>query len=307
MKGKTEDLLKQLIDLLENFKKKLEEEDVRIKVLALLPAYHALLKLGKSIIPDGLKISARDRIIAYFLKYPQTVISGGEIMLVSGISEWARRVRELRVQFGWKIVSGITANEMMEEEEFPGQELKGERLGTDDYILLNGEQDKEAAYRWNVANEIRKSSGGMKDKILLFLRKNVGKKVTGEELRYVAKGSEWARRVRELRTEEGWPISTKTSGRPDLEVGVYILEKDRQTPKHDRVIPDPLRREVLRRDGYKCSKCGWNQKLWDRSDPRHLEIHHIKRHADGGASTAENLTTYCNICHDEVHRLEQTK
>jgi len=306
MKSPTEDLLKQLLDLLENFKRKLEEEDVRAKVLALLPAHDVFLELGKSVIPAGLKMSARDRLIAYFLKYPRTVISGGELMLVSGISEWARRVRELRVQFGWKIVSGVTANETAAEDELFAQELNGGRLGPDDYVLLDTEQDKEAAYRWNVANEIRKSRGGMKDKILLFLRKNVGKKVTGEELRYVAQGSEWARRVRELRTEEGWPVSTKTSGRPDLEVGVYVLERDRQTPKHDRRVPDPLRREVLRRDGYKCRKCGWNQKLWDRSDPRHLEIHHIVRHADGGISTLDNLITYCNVCHDELHALERT-
>jgi len=306
MKEKTENLFNQLLDLLENFKRKIAEEDVRAKVLALLPAHHALLKLGKSLIPDGLKISARDRIIVYFLKYPRTVISGGELMLISGISEWARRVRELRVQFGWAIVSGLTANEMTEEGELPAGEFEGDRPGPDDYVLLYEKQDKEAAYRWNVANEIRKSRGGMKERILLFLRKNAGKPVTGEELRYVAKGSEWARRVRELRTEEGWPISTKTSGRPDLAVGVYLLEQDRQTPKHDRVIPDPVRREVLRRDGYKCRKCGWSQELWDRSDPRHLEIHHVERHADGGTSTSDNLITYCNVCHDDVHRLERS-
>lgn len=183
-------------------------------------------------------------------------------------------------------------------------DLGAERLGPDDYVLLDAEQDKEAALRWNVANDIRKSRASMKDRILEYLRKNVGQAVTGEELRYVAKGSEWARRVRELRTEAGWPISTKYSGRPDLGTGEYILEQDRQTPKHDRVIPDPLRGEVLRRDGYKCRKCGWNQKLWDRSDPRHLELHHVRRHADGGETTAENLITYCNVCHDDVHRLD---
>ena len=306
MKNTPENLFNQLLDLLENFKNRLEEEDVRTKVLALVPAHQALLKLGKSMIPDGLKISARDRIIAYFLRYPRTVIAGDEIMLISGISEWARRVRELRVQFGWAIVSGLAVNEMIEEGEFPIDELSGERFGLADYILLDDKQDMEAAFRWNVAIEIRKSRVGMKEKLILFLRKNAGKPVTGEELRYVAKGSEWARRIRELRTEEGWPISTKSSGRPDLAVGVYLLEQDRQTPKHDRVIPDPVRREVLRRDGYKCQKCGWNQDLWDRSDPRHLEIHHVERHADGGASTADNLITYCNVCHDDVHRLERT-
>ena len=60
--------------------------------------------------------------------------------------------------------------------------------------------------------------------------------------------------------------------------------------------------EVLRRDGYACTLCGWNQKEWDRSDPRHLEAHHEIRHVDKGPNTPENLVTLCTVCHDEVHR-----
>ena len=131
----------------------------------------------------------------------------------------------------------------------------------------------------------------------------MGEKITGEELRYIAKDrSEWARRVRELRTEFGWPIVTKNTGRPDLEIGVYLLEADRQSPEHDRLIPDPVKREVLRRDKYKCKNCGWSHKEWNRSDPRHLELHHIQFHADGGQNIEENLLTVCTVCHDEIHR-----
>lgn len=35
---------------------------------------------------------------------------------------------------------------------------------------------------------------------------------------------EWARRVRELRTEQGWPIVTKNSGRQDLEIGAKCVQ-----------------------------------------------------------------------------------
>jgi hypothetical protein len=48
-------------------------------------------------------------------KYPFTILGGEELAVVSGISEWARRVRELRVQFGWPILSDITAKQMAEE------------------------------------------------------------------------------------------------------------------------------------------------------------------------------------------------
>ena len=85
-------------------------------------------------------------------------------------------------------------------------------------------------------------------------------------------------------------------------MGVYVLEADRQAPEHDRQIPDPVRREVLRRDGYACTLCGWTHELWNPSDPRHLEAHHVEHHVDGGANTADNLVTLCTVCHDEVHR-----
>lgn len=174
-----------------------------------------------------------------------------------------------------------------------------------DYILLNPVQDVEAKERWHVANEIRKLPVGGKDKILKYLRANVGKPVTGEELSYIAQSSEWARRTRELRTEDGWPISTKMSGNPDLAMGEYMLEMERQAPAHDRRIPEVVRRQVLRRDGYSCQTCGWSHALWNTSDPRFLEIHHIVQHAKGGSNTLDNLITLCNICHDELHKLDK--
>jgi hypothetical protein len=214
-------------------------------------------------------------------------------------------VRELRVQFGWAIISGVTINEMREEEteEVP---VALNAMRPNEYVLLSAKEDRDAAHRWHVANTIRKQGVSVRDKILKFLQANVGRGVTNEELRYVAGDkTEWARRVRELRTEQGWPIVTKTTGRPDLGVGVYVLQADRQSPEHDRSIPDDVRREVLRRDGYKCKKCGWSHDEWNPSDPRHLELHHIKHHVKGGENAEANLKTLCTVCHDKVHRQEK--
>jgi hypothetical protein len=298
-------ILRELRDTLNGFEEIKPGEDVRERVLALVPAVETLRKIGKNVIPDGLKLSARNRLLTYFRMYPLTVLNEKELAVVAGISEWARRVRELRVQSGWKIISGVTAKEMLSEEDIERSDIDLGSMGPDDYALLATEQDRDAAHRWHLANQVRKQKGGMKDRILDYLRGNVSKEVTGEELRYVAKGSEWARRVRELRTEDGFPISTKMSGNPHLGVGVYVLEQDRQTPKHDRSIPDPLRREVLRRDQYECTSCGWSHIDWNRSDPRFLEIHHVQHHARGGRSEQENLITLCNVCHDEVHRMDR--
>ena len=288
-------------ELIRNFESELQTEKLRPKVLALVPIFHSLRDLGKALIPSEYASAARDRILYYFRKYPGIVIAGDELLVVSGIQEYARRVRELRVQFGWAVASGVTIKEMGEDQEadIPNELMA---MKPSDYVLLNKLQDRDAAHRWNVANTIRKERGSVRDKILKYMRANIGKGITNEELRYVAGDkTEWARRVRELRTEFGWPVATRSTGRPDLSVGVYVLQADRQSPEHDRYIADDIRREVLRRDGYKCQECNWSHEEWNPSDPRHLEIHHIKHHAKGGANVKENLKTLCTVCHDKIH------
>ena len=292
-------------ELIRNFESELQTKDLRPKVLALVPIFHSLRDLGKALIPSEYASAARDRILYYFRKYPGIVIAGDELLVVAGIQEYARRVRELRVQFGWAVASGVTIKEMSEDQDadIPNELMA---MKPSDYVLLNELQDRDAAHRWNVANTIRKERGSVRDKILKYMRANVGKPVTNEELRYVAGDkTEWARRVRELRTEYGWPVATRSTGRPDLSVGVYVLQADRQSPEHDRHIADDIRREVLRRDGYKCQDCNWSHEEWNPSDPRHLEIHHIKHHAKGGANVKENLKTLCTVCHDKIHRNEK--
>jgi hypothetical protein len=292
-------------ELIKNFETELRSDNLRSKVLALVPIIHGLREIGKMLIPTEYASAARDRILYYFCKYPRTIISGDELLVISGIQEYARRIRELRVQFGWVIASGVTIKEMNEAEdtEVPGEFVA---MRPSEYVLLEAEQDREAALRWNMANTIRKEKGSVRDKILRFLKANVARGVTSEELRYVAGDkTEWARRVRELRTEFGWPIVTKSTGRPDLGIGVYVLQADRQSPEHDRLIPDDVRGEVLRRDRYKCLECEWSHDEWNHSDPRHLELHHIKHHVKGGENIKDNLKTLCTICHDKVHRHEK--
>lgn len=174
----------------------------------------------------------------------------------------------------------------------------------DQYVLVRVEQDKKAAHRWNVLNELGRQNSSVSAKIIEYFRRNVGEEITGEELKYLARDKkEWARRVRELRTEHGWPIVTKSSGRSDLAIGVYLLEEDRQAYEHDRAIPDAVRVAVLQRDRFRCTQCGWSRSDQTRDDPRKmLELHHKQHHKDRGENTVENLTTLCNVHHDELHR-----
>jgi len=301
----TDKIKQELLQLLQNFESELGTGDLRSRIIALIPVHKRLLSLGCSLIPNEIAPSARERILHYFLSYPFTIISKEELAIVAGIGEWARRLRELRVEHGWSIVNGITAKQMKDEGEFPLDTIDVSNMRPDEYILLSIKQDREASYRWNVAKTIRSSNKGTRSKILQFFRENVGMPITGEELRYVANNAtEWARRVRELRTEYGWPIVTKNNGRPSLPVGTYLLEQDRQSPEHDRIISDSVRGEVLRRDEYRCQRCSWTHGIWNPSDPRHLELHHIRAHAEGGDNTESNLITLCTVCHDLWHSTE---
>lgn len=297
-----EEFKRRIQDFLASFETSLVRDDLREKVLVLVKAFHDLRDFGSSLIPKSTAQSARGRILHYFLKYPLTVIHGDELMVVSGIQDWPRRVRELRNEFGWAIASGYVIREMSEEGEIPDC-IAGSSIKPEEYVLLTIEQDRDAAFRWKTANDIRKEKIAVKARILKFLQANVGRSVSGEEIRYVAKGAtEWARRVRELRTEEGWPIVTRNTGDPDMPVGYYRLERNHQSPPHDRKISDTIRTKVLERDGYRCTMCGWDRSKRHPDDPRQfLELHHKKEHAKGGKNTPENLTVLCNVCHDKVH------
>lgn len=165
-----EDIRQSLVDLLVNFSEELKQDNLRAKVVALVPAFHKLRDLGSSLISPDEAPSARDRIIAYLQQYPQTVIDGDELMVVSGISEWARRVGELRIQFGWWIYSGVTFRQMAQNPDdifaFEAIGIDPLRIKPDQYVLMRTEQDKEAALRWNILNEIRRKKIATKDRKL---------------------------------------------------------------------------------------------------------------------------------------------
>jgi hypothetical protein len=283
-KGDPEQLRKKLVDLLQRFEIHLSSSSLRVQVKELVPAHHHLRDMGSSLMDESETDSGRDRILAYLKKYVGQVLAGDELMVVAGIDDYPRRIRELRVECGWAILSGVTAADISREDDGDTAEELPPSMKPNDYMLLHDRQDRDAAHRWNMANGIRKKKTAAKDKVLDYLLANVGHEVSGEELRYVANGkSEWARRVRELRTQEGWRITTKTTGRPSLPIGIYVLESAIQAERQDRAIPDPVRYAVMDRDSYCCQDCRWDSRTdWSSSAPRHLELHHRKPHVEGG-------------------------
>ena len=168
---------------------------------------------------------------------------------------------------------------------------------------VDAEPDLDAARRWHVANRIRRSDVGSQKRLLKYFMENTGKILTTEELAYVAReAKEYARRVRELRTEHGYSVATRFTGRPDLKVGQYVLQsKERIAEPHDRKIPEALQKSVYDRDNNTCRVCAWNHERWTAKAPRILELHHLEHHEDRGPNVESNLIVICSKCHDEVH------
>ena len=264
----------------------------RQKVLQLVKLTRSIKKLGVNTNAEAAHVGARDRIRLYLTKHVGIVIDSRELEVVSGISEFARRVRELRVQEGFKVLTGVS-----------NDPDSGVLLKPSQYLLVDPTPDITAARRWALANRIRRETkGGSRARLLKFFMESVGQVLNTEELAYVADAREFGRRVRELRTEEGYAIATQFTGRPDLKMGEYVLEsKDRIAEPHDRRISMEVQKAVYERDKNTCRLCGWNRRRWRKEDPRILELHHLQMHKDKGPNLPKNLLTVCSLCHNEVH------
>jgi len=267
---------------------------LREKVLQLVSILQATRKLNVTVLKtEGIDVrAARERLRIYFVRHVGIALDAIELEVVSGISDYGRRIRELRVQDGYKILTGAS------RDPEAGIDLKPSQ-----YLLIREEPDLTAAHRWHIANRIRKETGlGSQGRILKYLQANVGQIVTTEELIYVGQASESPRRARELRTEQGYAVATRFTGRPDLKLGEYVLESEQRTAEpHDRHIPAKVAEGVFSRDNNTCRVCAWNHSQWTKQDPRFLELHHFEHHKAGGLNVAANLLVLCNKCHDDVH------
>ncbi len=133
--------------------------------------------------------SAQVRLLRYFRSHLNEVISGDALAGVSAIYEWARRVRELRVEHGWRIASGLTREDMH----------------VDEYVLSEDKPDEDLAGHWRLAKEIRSRPGAGQDRALAYLQAIFPAAADQEQMLYVSRISSWSRRMREL-DEQGWEI-----------------------------------------------------------------------------------------------------
>jgi len=241
--------------------------------------------------------AAKARILSYLLERVGQDVSGEELAEVGAISEWARRIRELRVQEGYEI----------------------RRVGPSVYRLESARPDQRRAELWRRANVIRRQKGSAFDRVAALLDSSVREVVTREQLDYVGRARESIRRVRELRDEHGWPIDSYVDD-PTLSSGEYRLisndPDDRRDPLQ-RLYPEELRQKVFERDNYTCQICGRDrQKAEAAGDSRfYLEVHHRVAVADELAglpkserNDTDNLITLCHRDHlEKTAELQRAK
>ncbi|HQT87630.1 MAG TPA: HNH endonuclease [Acidiphilium sp.] len=139
---------------------------------------------------------------------------------------------------------------------------------------------------------------GAKKRLLAHFLANIGRVMDGDELRPVANNrSEWARRVRELRDEQGYQILSHTD-RADLKPGQYVMISPERKEAAERAISKETRARVLEVYGSICYVCGAIAGEPNPANGRATALHmgHIKAKSHGGDDTVSNLRPVCMVC-----------
>jgi len=162
---------------------------------------------------------------------------------------------------------------------------------------------------------------GSKQLILNYFLDNLGITVESRDIQAASGGAvEWARRVRELRNEEGYQILSHKD-RADLKPNQYLLETTKRIPAFKRNISKETRAWVLERNGYTCQMCGvaaGDPDPFGSDRTVRLTMGHIIDKSKGGDDSPQNLRAICTNCNeglqntslpkpDQIHLLAQVR
>lgn len=162
---------------------------------------------------------------------------------------------------------------------------------------------------------------GSKQLILEFFLQNIGSVLESKDIQQASGGAvEWARRVRELRNEDGYQILSHKD-RANLKPNQYLLETDKRVPAFARGISKETRARVLERNGYTCQMCGvaaGDPDPFGGNRTVRLTMGHILDKSKGGDDTPQNLRAVCTNCNeglqntalpkpDQIHLLAQIR
>ena len=139
--------------------------------------------------------------------------------------------------------------------------------------------------------------------IRAYLLARIGQKVHNSEL-FEASGqqSEYTRRIRELRTEEGWEIQSYRDA-DDLRPDEYRLTSpppENPPPRFTRRISHRTRALVLQRNGMTCQICGAGPGDVVTGKLVQLVVDHIDPKLAGGSEELTNLRVLCDVCNSGI-------
>jgi hypothetical protein len=146
---------------------------------------------------------------------------------------------------------------------------------------------------------------GSRTKLRDYFIENVGIVLDSDTLRDIAGASEWGRRVRELRNEEGMNIVTHND-RSTLKPGEYMLVDLKPVPSFERGVSKETRAFVLDRNGFTCQMCGaaaGEPNPYDANRKTRLHIGHIIDKSMGGTDDPGNLRAICSVCNEGASNL----
>ena len=183
-------------------------------------------------------------------------------------------------------------------------------LHTDKSAMLSRRQWQklsvfQSLMRLKSMSERTKKKKGSRAKLREFFLDNVGEVLNSDVLREIAGTSEWARRVRELRNEEGMNIATHND-RSELKPGEYLLVDIKPLPAFERGISKETRAFVLDRNGFTCQMCGaaaGEIHPYDQGRKTRLHLGHIIDKSMGGTDDANNLRAICSVCNEGASNL----
>lgn len=140
---------------------------------------------------------------------------------------------------------------------------------------------------------------GARKKLRAFFEAHIGEVVDTYALRKVAGTSEWGRRLRELRDEEGMDIVSHND-RDNLKPGQYMLTDLGPRPAFERGMSKETRAYILDRNGFTCQMCGTAAGEPHPYDGRRTRLHigHIIDKSAGGTDDYANLRAICSVCNE---------
>jgi hypothetical protein len=251
------------------------------EVAASIGRHMAALDTSVKLAYEGFDLeSPQNRILDYLKLHVGEVVGKDQLRGVAAIHEWARRIRELRVEQGWPILSSTTSVTLT-----PGQ-----------YLLEGLQPDEALAQRWRRAKTIRNQGGSGKNRGLELLKALSPAPADKEQLAYVMKIKSYARRIREL-DEEGWQVESNIDNAA-LPAGSYrLVSFERRPPRVRRAVK--LRHRILGRDGWRCQDC----RRTPDDDHVTLKVHHVRPVSRAGDDDPSNLVTLCSDDHAGRHAM----